>query len=170
MIIMKKLGVLFAAVLMMVSFSILKAQKLAQADISAILQAMPEMKAAQDQLNTLSNTKQAALQAQQKALEDKAKKYNDEANKQTQQVNQQRETELQQDQQKLQQMVQMAQQDVQKKQDELFAPIDAKLKTAVDAVAKAKGYEYVFDVNGPSLIYKGGPDITNDIKAQLGIK
>ncbi len=45
-----------------------------------------------------------------------------------------------------------------------------KLNDAISAVAKAKGLEYVFDANGQGLVYKGGLDVTADIKKQLGIQ
>ncbi|MDE5483586.1 OmpH family outer membrane protein [Elizabethkingia meningoseptica] len=167
---MKRLSVLFAAVLMMVSFTALKAQKLAHADIAGILNAMPEMKKANEQLEALGKMKQAELGKLQQALQTKAQGYQQEAAKQTAQVNQQRDAEIQKEADNLQKMGQAAQKDLADKQEALYIPIDKKLNDALAAVAKAKGLEYIFDANGQGLAYKGGLDVTADIKKQLGIQ
>ena len=161
---MKRLSVLFAAVLMMVSFTVIKAQKLAHADIAGILTAMPEMKKANEQLEALGKTKQAELVKLQQALQDKAQAYQ-KAGKQ----DQAKEAEFQKEADNIQKMGQAAQKDVADKQETLYAPIDKKLNDAISAVAKAKGLEYVFDANGQGLVYKGGLDVTADIKKQLGL-
>ncbi|AQX04162.1 molecular chaperone Skp [Elizabethkingia meningoseptica] len=162
---MKRLGVLFAAVLMMVSFTALKAQKLAHADIAGILNAMPEMKKANEQLEALSKMKQAELVKLQQALQDKAQAYQ-KAGKQ----DPAKEAEFQKEADNIQKMGQAAQKDVADKQETLYIPIDKKLNDALSAVAKAKGLEYIFDANGQGLAYKGGLDVTADIKKQLGIQ
>lgn len=162
---MKRLGVLFAAVLMMVSFTALKAQKLAHADIAGILNAMPEMKKANEQLEALSKMKQAELVKLQQALQDKAQAYQ-KAGKQ----DPAKEAEFQKEADNIQKMGQAAQKDVAEKQETLYIPIDKKLNDALTAVAKAKGLEYIFDANGQGLAYKGGLDVTADIKKQLGIQ
>jgi outer membrane protein len=105
---MKRLSVLFAAVLMMVSFTVIKAQKLAHADIAGILTAMPEMKKANEQLEALEKMKQAELGKLQQALQTKAQGYQQEAAKQTAQVNQQREAEMQKEGENIQKMNQAA--------------------------------------------------------------
>ncbi|WP_407484291.1 OmpH family outer membrane protein [Elizabethkingia meningoseptica] len=162
---MKRLSVLFAAVLMMVSFTALKAQKLAHADIAGILNAMPEMKKANEQLEALGKMKQAELVKLQQTLQDKADAYR-KAGKQ----DPAKEAEIQKEGENLQKMGQAAQKDVADKQETLYMPIDKKLNDALSAVAKAKGLEYIFDANGQGLAYKGGLDVTADIKKQLGIQ
>ncbi|OBS12062.1 molecular chaperone Skp [Elizabethkingia miricola] len=162
---MKRLSVLFAAVLMMVSFTVIKAQKLAHADIAGILTAMPEMKKANEQLEALGKMKQAELGKLQQAFQDKVQAYQKGGKQDAA-----KEAELQKEGDNIQKMGQAAQKDVADKQETLYAPIDKKLNDAIGAVAKAKGLEYVFDANGQGLVYKGGLDVTADIKKQLGIQ
>ena len=58
-----------------------------------------------------------------------------------------------------------------KKREELYQPILAKAEVAVQAVAKAEGFAYVFDTANQALVYfDGGIDITPLVKTKLGIK
>ncbi|QCX53308.1 OmpH family outer membrane protein [Elizabethkingia sp. JS20170427COW] len=161
---MKRLSVFFAALLMMVSVSAVKAQKLAHANIAEVLNAMPEMKKAQEQLEALSKVKQAEIVKLQQAFQTKVEAYQKGGKQDAA-----KEAELQKEGENIQKMGQTAQKDIADKQETLFAPIDKKLQAAVDAVAKAKGLEYIFDANGQALVYKGGADVTADIKKQLGL-
>ena len=56
---MKKLSVLFAAVMMVVSVGMAKAQKIATLDVIGVLNAMPEKKKADTDLKAFLDTKQA---------------------------------------------------------------------------------------------------------------
>lgn len=41
---------------------------------------------------------------------------------------------------------------------------------AVNDIAKAKGYAYVFDISSTNIPYfAGGDDLTTDVKSKLGI-
>lgn len=39
----------------------------------------------------------------------------------------------------------------------------------VDKVAKANGWDFIFDSNTLGLIYKNGPDATPAVKKELGL-
>ncbi len=67
---------------------------------------------------------------------------------------------------------QSAEQSIQMKQAELFEPILTKIQNAIDAVAKEKGYAYVFDIIGlqGGIVYKDDSyDITELVKAKLNL-
>ena len=96
-------------------------------------------------------------------------KYQEEAPKQTAEVNKTREAELQKMQADLQAKSAATQKDISDKTDTTFAPIEAKFNAAVSKVAQANGWDFVFDANNPSLIYKGGPDATPLVKKELGL-
>lgn len=161
---MKKLGLLFAAVLMVVSFTALKAQKVAHADVAGVLEALPEMKKAQKDLDEFAKLKQNEIEKLHTAFEQKVQQYQEAGKKDAA-----KEEALQKENQQIQQMAQAAQKDLADKQNTLFGPIDQKLRNAVDAVGKEKGYEYILDGNSQALIFKNGPDVTNDIKKKLGL-
>ena len=166
---MKKSSLLFAFAMVFMSFGSMKAQKIATLDVAGILNLMPEKKKADDQLEAFSKTKQAEIEKQMTAAEAKFKKYQEEASRQTPKVNEERNQELQRLQQNIQQMTQVAQQDLAKRQNEAYAPIEKKVNDAVAKVAKANGWDLIFDTNTVGLVYKGGADATAAVKKELGL-
>ena len=134
---MKKLSVLFTAVLLFVAASTVSAQKVAALDVNAILNLMPEKKKADEKLEALSKTKGAEIEKLRNEAEALYKKYAEDAPKQTAQVNETRSAELQKMQEKVQQLMQAAQKDVAEKTDAEYAPIEKKFQDAVDRAAAA---------------------------------
>ena len=59
-----------------------------------------------------------------------------------------------------------AQSELQKKEGELMKPLIDKIKASISKVGKSKGYQYVLDASG--LLLADGPDITADVKKDLG--
>lgn len=167
---MKKLSVLFAAVMMVVSVGMAKAQKIATLDVMAVLNAMPEKKKADAEIKVFLDAKQAEIKKKADAGQAKLKQYSEEAPKKTAEENKARETELQKLQEEIAQMQDKAQKDLQGKQDIAFAPIEKKLNEAIEKVAKAVGYEFVMDSNSSAFVYKGGADATAAVKKELGIQ
>mgnify|MGYP002634432029 CR=1 FL=1 len=64
---------------------------------------------------------------------------------------------------------QSAQNDLAEKESELFQPVFDKAKEAIEKVAKANGFTYIIDSSVGVLLYAGGEDIMNLVKAELGI-
>ena len=166
---MKKLSVLFAAVMMFMSFGVAKAQKIATVDVAAILNMMPEKIKADEQLKAFSTAKQAELEKLATAFQADVQKYQQEGAKLTAQQREAKEAELGKTQQNLQQMSQTAQKDLLDRQDAAYAPIEKRLNDAITRAAKANGWDFVFDSATNGLIYKAGPDATAAIKKELGL-
>jgi len=59
--------------------------------------------------------------------------------------------------------------DIQDKQLELLEPFQTKLLDAIKKVAKANRYNYVFDTS-TLMFYSPDDDLTDKVKAELGIK
>lgn len=167
---MKKLSVLFAAVMMFVSFGVAKAQKTATLDVMSILNVMPEKKKADADLKTFLDAKQAEIKKKAEAGQAKMKLYSEEAPKKTAAENQAREQELGKMQEEIAQMQDKAQKDFITKQEAAYTPIQKKIDDAVAKVAKANTIDFVLDGNSTTFIYKNGPDITADVKKELGLK
>ena len=165
---MKKLSVLFAAVMMFVAVGVAKAQKVASLDVASVLSVMPEKIKLDQQMKTLSDAKKAELEKKRTSAQQTFEKYQKEASTQTQQVNEQRSAEMEKLQSNLQQEAMAGEKDIRDKYDAGLAPIEAKIKDAISKVAKAKGYDFIVD--DTVFVYKGGPDATQDVKTQLGIK
>lgn len=167
---MKKLSVLFAAVMMVVSVGMAKAQKIATLDVLGVLNAMPEKKKADADLKTFLDAKQAEIKKKADAAQTKYQQYQTEAPKKTADENKAREEEMKKLADDIQQMQDKAQKDLQAKQEVAFGPIEKKLNDAVEKVSKANGYEYVMDANSPAFLYKAGADATAAVKKELGIQ
>ncbi|MBS1548560.1 MAG: OmpH family outer membrane protein [Bacteroidetes bacterium] len=166
---MKKLSVLFTAVLMFLAVGVVKAQqKIAHLDYQEILAQMPETKKVTTDLETFTKTKEAELKKLGDAFQADIKKYQDEAPKLTEAQRAAKETEFQKTQQNLQQMATTAQADLLKKRETLLKPVVDKLNAAIAKVAKANLWDYVVD--NQALIYHAGIDASPDVKKELGIK
>jgi outer membrane protein len=62
-----------------------------------------------------------------------------------------------------------AEADIQDKQMELLEPFQTRLADAIKKIAKAENYNYVFDIS-TLLFYAPADDLTDKVKAELGIK
>ncbi|MCW4450606.1 OmpH family outer membrane protein [Kaistella sp. BT6-1-3] len=164
---MKKLSVLFAAVMMLVTSGAVNAQKVASMDYEAVLAAMPETKKMTTDLDTFSKTKGDELQKQAEAFQKEVQQYQADGAKLTEAQRTAKEGELQKKQQNLQQLQQTAQNDLAQRRDAAVKPIIDKLNNAVAKVAKANGFDFIID--STALIYKGGPDATPLVKKELGL-
>ena len=165
---MKKLSVLFAAVMMFATVGVAKAQKVAMMDYEAVLAVMPETKKMTTELEAFSKTKGDELGKQADAFQKEVQQYQQvDGPKMTEAQREAKEAELQKKQQNLQQIQQTAQNDLAQRRDTAVKPIIEKLNKAVEKVAKANGYDFIIDAQ--ALIYKGGPDATAAVKKELGI-
>lgn len=164
---MKKLSVLFAAVMMFVTVGTVSAQKVASMDYEAVLSAMPETKKMTTDLDTFSKTKSDELNKQAEAFQKEVQQFQAELAKLTEAQRNAKEAELQKKQQNLQQLQQTAQKDLATKRDTAVKPIIEKLNNAVEKVAKANGFDFIID--STALIYKAGPDATALVKKELGL-
>ena len=166
---MKKLSILFAAVVMFMSFGVAKAQKVATADVSAILNMMPEKIKAEEQLKAFSTAKQAEIEKLATVWQADVEQYKAAAEKMTQPQREAKEAELTKTQQQIQAMSQAAQKDFNEKSEAAYGPIEKRLNDAITRAAKANGWDFVFDSATNGLIYKAGPDATAAIKKELGL-
>ena len=179
----KLINVFFvAAAVVFTSAAAQAQQKFAHINSPEILQQMPEVTAASNTLRTFSEGIQAQMDKMRNEAQSKYDAYVakqktiSEANKET--VGKElmeMEKELQDFDRRIQEAQTKAQQDVANKENELFGPIQKKANDAIAAIAKEKGYAYVFDLAAapgqtPTVIYwAGGDDITAAVKAKLGL-
>lgn len=164
---MKKLSVLFAAVMMFVAVGVAKAQKLASLDYQEVLAMMPDAKKVSADLDTFSKGKEAEIKKMGDAFQADVQKYQSEGAKMTEAQRNAKEAELQKTQTNLQQIANAAQADVLKRREDLLKPVINKLNSAIEKAAKTNGWDYIIDSS--ALIYKNGPDATAAVKKELGI-
>lgn len=164
---MKQLKTLLLAAVLFFGANQVNAQtKIAHVNVEEIMTKMPAVIDAQKQIEKLSQTYEADFTTMRNELQTKLQKYSVEADKVTEAINKERSKEIDDMEKRIQEFGQNAQKELQQKQMDLMKPIQLKIKTSIEKVGKAKGFQYVSDV--ASFILADGTDLTADVKKDLG--
>ncbi len=172
---MKKLVIILLAVFI---GSYASAQKFGYIDLDAIMKSMPQVEKAKAQLEKEYRDIQNQIEQLQVEYNKKLQEYNqnmqlpdNDTNKWSKPVQQLKQQELMDLQQRIVNFQNTAQQTLQQRQVELFKPIYQKIDSAVDVVAKQKGYIFVVTKDNVFYINKQKvDDITDQVKKVLGIQ
>ncbi|HEU4495487.1 MAG TPA: OmpH family outer membrane protein [Flavobacterium sp.] len=165
---MKQLkSLLIAALLLIAANHTMNAQaKTAHVDVAEVMSKMPAVIEGQKQLEKLNQTYAAEFKTLNDEYTAKLKKYDAESATVTEKINQDRAAEVQDMQKRLRDYAENAQKELQQKEADLFKPIEEKVKASIAKVGKAKGYQYV--LNSAGLLLADGPNLTADVKKDLG--
>ncbi len=147
-----------------------QAPKFGVVNTTTVFDAMPEKATAQTQLEAASKT-----------YEDEFKKLTDELNKKyaelqsleastPESIKERRMQEIQELDNKIQQFRATAQQDLQRQQQQLMAPIEEKIQSAIKAVGAENGFTFILPDMIPLYTGSDVQDITPLVKAKLGLK
>jgi len=163
-------SLLIAAALFLSASTLATAQtKVAHINTTELVSSMPEMKAAQAEVEKLGKTYEADMQNMYKEYQTKVEQYKAEAGTKTDEENGKRAQEVQTMERNIQQFQAKAQQELQKKEVDLLKPITEKAKAAILKVAKAQGFQYVLDsAQGGGVIMAEGKNLLADVKKELG--
>lgn len=151
------------------------AQKFAHFDYSSVMQALPDAKTAQTELEGIYKQYQTDIENLQKELQTKAEKYQKEETATTpDNIKQRHQQELQDMYQRLQQAQQDNQENFQQEQAKRMQPIVQKVTNAVNAVAQEGGYVYIIDKAtsqqaGLFINESISTDVTAAVMKKLGI-
>lgn len=140
--------------------------KTAHVDVSEIMSKMPAMLDAQKQLEKLSGTYDADYKKMVEEYQTKLKKYEAESATVTEIVNGERSKEVQDMQKRIVDFRDNAQKELQQKESDIVKPLMEKVRASIQKVGKAKGFQYVLD--GSTLLLADGPNLTADVKKDLG--
>ncbi|MEZ4853275.1 OmpH family outer membrane protein [Flavobacterium sp.] len=166
---MKQFKTLVFALILFAGTQLFAQAKVAHIDVQALMTNMPEMKAAQSQLEKIKTNYDNEYQEMVQQYQTKLQKYQQEAETVDEAINQTREKEMQDMGVRIQQYQQSAQKELGKKEMDLLKPIMDKAHNAIKKVAAAKGYDYILDATaGGGVLVATGPDILNDVKKELG--
>ena len=164
---MKQFRTYLIAAVALLGFQTINAQaKTAHVDVREIMTKMPAVLEAQNQLKKLSDTYTADYKTMVDEYQAKLKKYDAEAATVTDAVNQTRQQEVQDMGKRIGDFQETAQKDLQKKETDLMKPFEDKVKASIQKVGKAKGYQNI--LNATDLLLADGPDLTADVKKDLG--
>ena len=165
---MKKLFIILS--LAMVLPVVANAQKIGFVNYQEIVSQMPELKAVEAQMDTLTQQYEGEFLKMRQELENKYKEYQANAETMPESIKEVRASEIGELQQRIEMFQQTAQTDLQNKQRSLMEPVINKLKEAISAVGKDNGYTYIFDAT--AMLYTGNDadDVQPLVKAKLGLK
>jgi|SRR5690554_227987 len=163
-------SVLIAFALMFGALQFAHAQKVAHINVRQLMENHPDLLKAQKQIEAMAETYDKEYRGMVTEFSTKRDKYIVEEETVSDPVNQERALELQNIQRSIQDFMADAQKKLEEKEQELTAPITEKTLTAIQKVARAKGYEFVLDSTiGSGVLLADGPDLLNDVKKELGI-
>ncbi|MCF8463756.1 MAG: OmpH family outer membrane protein [Flavobacteriales bacterium] len=151
------------------------AQKIAFADVNAILSVMPENKAINEDLQIYATGLQKRLDDMKAQLDGLVQQFNTAlAAKDTAKALEFQKQAIEGD-KVIQQASAQAEQQLAQKRSDLLQPALKRIRTGMEAVAKRNGFEYVLnsvDGSGTSALLWGpdGSDITRKVVTELGIK
>lgn len=167
---MKKLIILLLMILPLGVFA--QDMKVATVNTSELLPLMPEITAMQETLKQMNDKYMGEMKTMEDEYQKKYADYIAQQDSMTENIKLRRMQELSDIEQRVTNFQQVAQQDMAKKQQELFAPIQDKLRGAIKTVGDEKGYAYVLDTAAGMVLYTGNTaiDATPFVKTKLGLK
>lgn len=169
---MKKAIKLTLAVALMMSSTTLFAQKFGRINTQEIIVAMPETKTMQENMETFGKSLQDDIETMSVEFNTKLQEFQKNFNTFSDAMKEMKQKDLNDMQTRIREFQESAQQQYQQKQNELLSPIIDKAKAAIDKVAAAGAYLFVFDTSTGSLAYfdeAGLTDISPEVKKELGI-
>ena len=148
------------------------AQKFAHMNSQEVIVVMPEYTKAQADLEAMSKKYSQEMERTQSEFNKKVQEFQQQADSLPRNIAERRQKELQEMAQRQEEFQQEAYQSMQKAQQDALAPIYKKLDDAIQAVGKAEGAIYIFDLARTPIPYVGAEsvNVTSKVKTQLGIK
>lgn len=146
-----------------------QSHKIGIVDSQKVLSEMPEMKSMQSELDNLAKKYEDTLVQLQKEFQTKYQDFVKEQETMVESIKSRKQQELEDLSKRIQDLNNVAQQDMQKKQVELFAPIQTKLREAINKVGNDGGFTYIMDASQMLYVGNGSEDVTSLVKSKLGL-
>jgi outer membrane protein len=136
-----------------------------------LLSMMPDKIKADTDISRFARDFQTQIESMMKEYQTKVQKFQNDEKTMSEAIKEVKMKEIQDLQNRIESIQQSAKEKVDQKQRDLYQPILDKAEKAINAVAKEKGYDYIFDKNGGTLLYgRDSDNILPFVKAKLGIK
>ncbi|GAB2766361.1 hypothetical protein GCM10027275_05200 [Rhabdobacter roseus] len=149
--------------------------KIGYTNVDFILEALPDSKKMQNELEVTKAQLDKALQDKYKEFQEKLDIYNKGANNMSDVIRADKEKELQNLQTSIQEFQRNSEQSFQNKYQQLLQPVLAKINDAIQAVGKENGFLYILDSGSgggsPTILYVGSEDYnaTDLILKKMGV-
>ncbi|MBD5180863.1 MAG: OmpH family outer membrane protein [Bacteroidales bacterium] len=146
--------------------------KLGVADVEAVFAAMPETAAANTQLQEAQNKFQSEYKTLEEEMNKKVAEFQQLQNDPNtpQSIKERRIQDMQDMDERAKQFMATAQQDLQRQQAQLMQPIQEKLVNAIKAVGAENGFTMIFPIGQALYESPDVVDVTDMVRAKLGIK
>ena len=146
------------------------AQKFAVINTQELMQAMPEIKTINEQLEAANKKYQDEFSKLQEEFQKKYEEFQALEESTPQTIKERRMQEMQELEGKIQQFRETAVQDIQRQQQQPMAPVQEKVVKAIQAIGAEGNYTFVFENMVPVYVGTDVTDITPTVKTRLGIK
>ena len=147
-----------------------QAQKIGHVNSSDVVTAMPQRDSIKVQLEQLLEFFKKELATKESEYTGTLNKYKAGISTMSPMVKEATEAKLVALQEEINTIQQSAQSQLQEQEQKMLEPLQKKVKDAIDKVAKAGKFAYIFDIStGVALYHEGGIDITDLVKKELGI-
>jgi outer membrane protein len=146
-----------------------QAQKLGHINGQMLVEHMPEYKTAYEELSNYKKQYEDALVAMRAEYEKLIEDFKKSEQTAPKVILDTKVKEIQAKEQGIYDFQEQASADVSAEEQRKVEPILEKAKKAIEDVAKANGYTYIFDAGSGSMLYMGGDDITKLVCAKMGI-
>jgi len=166
---MKRTFLILCAAMLFPIFAGAQSHKIGIVDSQKVLSEMPEMKSMQSELDNLAKKYEDTLVQLQKEFQTKYQDFVKEQETMVESIKSRKQQELEDLSKRIQDLNNVAQQDMQKKQVELFAPIQTKLREAINKVGNDGGFTYIMDASQMLYVGNGSEDVTSLVKSKLGL-
>ena len=166
----KKILLVAALVLPMCAFA--QDLKIGIVNVDEVVQKLPEYTDAQNKFVETSKRYEDEFGKLQEELKRRYDDINNMPENELEAIKERKVREFQEYQVKVQQFQQTAEQELAKVQQELMAPIEKKVQDAIRSVGQEGNYSLIQPNINTFVLYYSSPvvDITNDVKAKLGVK
>ena len=165
----KKILLIAALVLPMCAFA--QDLKIGIVSLDEVIEKLPEYQDAQTKFVETSKKYEDEFGKLQEELKRRYDEINNMSEDELDAIKERKIREFQEYQAKVQQFQQTADQELVKVQQELMAPIEKKVRDAIESVGKDGGYSLIEQKVNQIILYYASPveDITNQVKAKLGV-
>lgn len=164
---MKK--ILLAILIAIPMLAVAQAPKFGVVNTQNIIQDLPDVKAAQEQVAASSKKYEEEFKKLQDEMGKKYSEFQALAADTPESIKERRLQEIQELDQKMVQFQETANQDLQRQNQTLMAPIQEKVRQAIDAVGKEQSMTFIFENYLPLYVGADVVDLTSIVRTKLGI-
>jgi outer membrane protein len=143
--------------------------KIAYVNVQEVFASMPELSNIEKQLTDLNEIYTKELKDMQDEYQRKSSDYIAQQDSLTENIKLRRMQEIEDIRTRIENFVPVAQQEMQKKQEELYTPVQERIRSAIKAVGEEKGYTYVIDPQVFLFIGDNAINATQLVRAKLGL-